>query len=235
MESRKTETDHIAETRARVLEAALPLVVFDGWSEQTLKDAIADSGVDEGLARLAFPRGAVDLALEFHMDGDRQLAAAMAGADLDGMRYRDRVAFGIRKRLEIAVPHREAVRRGSALFALPIHAADGARAIWHTADTIWNALGDTSRDVNWYTKRATLSAVYSAAVLYWLGDESEGSTDTWDFIDRRIENVMQFEKAKATLRKTPLAKAFMSGPGRILDKVKAPGETPSDLPGSTRK
>ena len=35
----------------RVLEAALPHVAFDGWSEQTLKAAIADSGVAEALAR----------------------------------------------------------------------------------------------------------------------------------------------------------------------------------------
>ncbi len=233
MESRKTEADHLEETRAKVLQAALPLVVFDGWSEQTLQEAITDSGVDPALARLAFPRGGVDLALAFHMEGDRQLAEELAKADLESMRYRDRVAFGIRKRLEIAAPHREAVRRGSALFALPTHAADGARAIWHTADTIWNGLGDTSRDVNWYTKRATLSAVYSAAVLYWLGDESEDFRDTRDFIDRRIENVMQIEKAKATLRNNPLGKAFMSGPGRIFRKVRAPGE---DLgPTSTRK
>lgn len=235
METRKTETDHVTETRAKVLEAALPLVVFDGWSEITLQEAITDSGVDAGLARLVFARGGVDLALAFHMDGDRQLAEAMAEADLEAMRYRDRVAFGVRKRLEIAGPDREAVRRGSALFALPIHAADGSKAIWHTADTIWNALGDTSRDVNWYTKRATLSAVYSSAVLYWLGDESDGNKDTWDFIDRRIENVMQFEKVKATLRNNPLAKAFMSGPGRLIDKIKAPGETPARPFGSTRK
>jgi len=235
MESRKTETDHIAETRLKVLTAALPLVVFDGWSTQTLEDAIADSEADAGLARLAFPRGAIDLALAFHMEGDRKLAQAMQGTDLADMRYRDRVAFGLRKRLEIATPDREAVRRGATLFALPNHAADGSRAIWHTADTIWTALGDTSTDVNWYTKRATLSAVYSAAVLFWLGDESEGQQNTWDFIDRRIDNVMQIEKAKARIQKNPLTKAFMSGPGRLFNKIKAPGDAPSDLPGSTRK
>jgi ubiquinone biosynthesis protein COQ9 len=55
-----------------------------------------------------------------------------------------------------------------------MHAADGAKAIWGTADRIWTALGDTSDDLNWYTKRATLSAVYGSTVLYWLGDDSPG-------------------------------------------------------------
>ena len=232
--SKKTEADHIAETQAKVLEAALPHVVFDGWSAGTLSAAIADSGVDSGLAALAFPRGAVDLALEFHYDGDRKLADAMAASDTTSMRYSEKIANGVRLRLELVEKHREAVRRGSALFALPMYAGDGAKAIWHTADTIWNALGDTSRDVNWYTKRATLSAVYSSAVLFWLGDES-GGEDTRNFIDRRIENVMQFEKFKTTMRGNFLVQAFMAGPGKVLEKVAAPGETPSGFPGSIRK
>ena len=232
--SKKTEADHIAETQAKVLKSALPHVVFDGWSAETLAAAVVDSGVDAGLAALAFPRGAVDLALAFHYDGDRKLADAMAAADTSGMRYSEKIANGIRLRLELVEGHREEVRRGSALFALPTHAGDGAKAIWNTTDTIWNALGDTSRDVNWYTKRATLSAVYSAAVLFWLGDES-GGEDTDAFINRRIANVMQFEKFKATMRGNSLVKAFMAGPGKILDKITAPGEAPKGFPGSIRK
>ena len=42
--------------------------------------------------------------------------------------------------------------------------------------------------------RAILSSVYSATVLYWLGDESAGHGATWSFLDRRIADVMQFEK-----------------------------------------
>ncbi|MEO1920167.1 MAG: COQ9 family protein [Paracoccaceae bacterium] len=232
--SEKTEADHIAETREKVLRAALPHVVFDGWSAGTLAAGIADSGTDAGLSALAFPRGAVDLALAFHYDGDCKLADAMAAADTSDMRYSEKIAKGIRLRLELVDRHREEVRKGSALFALPMFAGDGAKAIWHTADTIWNALGDTSTDVNWYTKRVTLSAVYSSAVLFWLGDES-GGEDTDAFIDRRIDNVMQFEKFKATIRGNSLVKAFMTGPGKILDKVTSPGEAPEGFPGSIRK
>ena len=94
------------------------------------------------------------------------------------------------------------------LFALPINAGEGAKAIWGTCDAIWTALGDTSDDVNWYTKRATLSGVYSSTVLFWLGDDSPDHQATWEFLDRRIENVMQFEKLKASVQKIPLLKPF---------------------------
>ncbi len=122
------------------------------------------------------------------------------------------------------------MRRGSTLFALPIHTADGARAIWGTSDAIWTALGATSRDVNWYTKRATLAAVYSGTVLFWLGDDSPGHQATWDFLDRRIENVMSIEKVKASLRENPLAKALLAGPMKLMEKIRKP-DSPDDLPG----
>lgn len=212
-----------------VLDAALMHVAFDGWSETTLRAAIADSGVAPALARSLFPRGGVDLALAYHRRGDALLREKLAVTDLAALRYRDRIATAIRLRLEL-VEDKEAVRRGTTLFALPIYAAEGARAIWGTADTIWSALGDTSRDVNWYTKRATLSAVYSATVLFWLGDDSPGHQATWDFLDRRIENVMGIEKAKAAMRENPVAKALLAGPMKLMEKIRRP-ETPDDLPG----
>ena len=231
--SKKTEADHIAEARQKLLEAALPEVLFDGWGEPVFKAAIASSGIDPHLAHLACPRGSVDLAVAYHRAGDATMIAAVEAADLSAMRYRDKVAFCVRARLETA--DKDVVRRGVAFFALPQNAGEGTAAIWGTADAIWSALGDTSEDVNWYTKRTILSAVYSATVLFWLGDTSEGDKDTWAFLDRRIENVMQFEKLKAQANKVPFVKAFMNGPGRVLDRVRKPSATPpSDLPGSMR-
>jgi ubiquinone biosynthesis protein COQ9 len=231
----KTEDDRIAATRRKVIAAALPHVAFDGWSDRTLAYAVEDAGVDAGLSRLAFPHGGVDLALAWHNAKDAELAEELGRADLLGLRFRDRIAFAIMRRLELIADDREAVRRGAALFALPHHAAEGARAIWHTADTIWTALGDESRDFNWYTKRTTLSAVYSSALLYWLGDQTPGFAATREFVARRIDNVMQFEEVKARIRKNPIAAAMLKGPQAILDRVRAPGDAPADLPGSWRR
>lgn len=214
--------------KAAILDAALQHVPFDGWSAATLKAATADSGVAPGLAAALYPRGAVDLALAYHQRGDIAMTDAMAAADLSGLRYSEKVARAVRLRLEAG--DKELVRRGTTFFALPMHAADGAKAIWGTADAIWRALGDTSDDLNWYTKRLTLSGVYGSTVLFWLGDDSGGHQATWAFLDRRIENVMQIEKLKASVRDNPVSKAMMAGPMAIFAKVKAP-VTPDDLPG----
>lgn len=224
--------DSMVAARDAVLDAALSHVPFDGWSEATFRAAVAQSGVASGLARALFPRGAVDLALAYHKRGDALMVARLKATDLGSMRYSDRVATAVRYRLEAASDN-EAVRRGTTLFALPQHAADGARAIWGTADAIWTALGDTSRDLNWYTKRATLSGVYASTVLYWLGDDSTGHHATWEFLDRRIADVMRIEKAKAAFRENPLGKALLAGPLKLMERVKAP-TLPDDLPGRFR-
>jgi ubiquinone biosynthesis protein COQ9 len=132
----------------RLLDAALPHVPFDGWSEATFRAAVTDTGADMAEARALCPRGAVDLALAYHRRGDEAMRKRIRAAKVEDMRFRDRVAAAVRLRIE-AITDKEAVRRGSALFALPQHAADGAKAIWGTADAIWEALGDASDDYNW--------------------------------------------------------------------------------------
>lgn len=223
-------TQPVSDTLKTLVEAALPHVAFDGWTLASFRAAVEDSGIDPALAATEAPRGALDLAVAFHRMGDAAMVEQLGAMDLSQMRFRDRVATAVRLRLEVA-DDREAVRRGTTLFALPQNAPLGAQLIWGTADAIWTALGDTSDDLNWYTKRCTLSGVYSATVLYWLGDESPEHADTWAFLDRRIDEVMQIEKLKAKMRDTPVLKQFADLPNQIFAKVRAPGMRRTDVPG----
>ena len=225
MENTGTE---LSAAQNALLDAALAHVVFDGWSEVCLRAAAEDSGTAPGLVPVLFPRGAIDLAAAYHRRGDRQMLMRLAERDLVALRFRERVTLAVRLRLEAA--DRDVVRRGMSLFSLPQNMTTGAALVWGTADAIWKALDDSSSDVNWYTKRATLSAVYAATVLYWLGDDSEGRVETWGFLDRRIEDVMRFERTKADFRGSALAKV-LAGPLRLLDRIKAPAPVPADLPG----
>jgi ubiquinone biosynthesis protein COQ9 len=214
--------------KSRVLAAALPHAAFDGWSQTTLRAALADSQVAPALGQALFPRGGLDLAVAYHQQGDHAMREALVATDLSQIRFTTRVALAVKLRLQAS--DRELVRRGSALFSLPQHAPEGAKLIWATADAIWATLGDSSSDINWYTKRATLAAVYGATVLFWLGDHSEDNAETWAFLDRRLENVMQFEKTKAKIRENPVAKAILNGPLSLLGRLRAP-KADHDLPG----
>ncbi len=215
-----------------LLEAALMHVAFDGWSAATFQAAIRDSGLDPALSHALCPRGAVDLAVAYHKAGDALMLQQLAAADLAEMRFRDRIALAVRLRLD-AADDKEAVRRGTTLFTLPQYAGDGARLIWGTCDAIWTALGDQSEDANWYSKRATLAGVYSSTVLFWLGDDSLDHQATYEFLDRRIENVMGFEKVKAQLQANPVLKPFLAGPNWLMQQIRKP-HARDDMPGQSR-
>ncbi|WP_120499653.1 COQ9 family protein [Roseovarius sp. EL26] len=220
-----------SDLKAQFLAAAISHVPFDGWSTATFEAACGDIELDLNEARGMYPRGAVELALAYHDAGDLTMLARLEKEDLSEMRFRDRIAAAVQYRLEV-VEDKELVRRGMTLFSLPQYAGDGAQALWRTCDRIWTALGDTSDDINWYSKRATLSGVYGAVVLYWLGDESDDHVKTWEFLDRRIDDVMQIEKLKAKARESKLISSVLAGPLAILGKVKAPTtEHQAGMPG----
>lgn len=214
--------------RDRLLDAALGHVCFVGWNDECLVEACRDIGISVEQARVLCPRGALDLAVDYHRRADAEMIAALNKIDLSQMRFRDRVALAVRLRIEAV--DKELVRRGSALFSLPQNIAEGGQLIWGTADAIWTALGDVSEDANWYTKRATLSAVYGSTVLFWLGDDSEDYTETWAFLDRRIDNVMQFEKLKSNIKNIPGVGPTFE---RVMSEISKPkAQAMQDVPGT---
>ncbi|RCW79450.1 COQ9 family protein [Paracoccus lutimaris] len=190
----------MTDARDRLIDAALNHVLFEGMGERAIHEAAREIGMDPALARVYLPRGGADLATAYHRRGDAALRAWLADTPPQG-RFRDRVAQAVMQRLSLS--DRELARAGAAIFALPQHAALGARLIWETSDAIWAGLGDRSQDVNWYSKRATLSAVYGATVLYWLGDESPDAAETRAFLERRLDGVMRFEGFKGRVRALP--------------------------------
>ena len=221
----------MTETQDKLIDAILMHVAFDGWSDASFNAAVADAGVDPVVAKGLFPRGARDVARAWHDRGDDRMAAAFAAADLTEMRYSEKVAHAVRLRIE-AIDDKEALRRAMVQNILPLNAPHGAKMLWQTADRIWTALGDTSEDYNWYTKRMTLSGVIGSTLLFWLGDDSYDNQATWDFLDRRIGDVMTFEKVKARVTNGPLGRV-LSAPGSLLGMIRAPQQR-DDLPGAGR-
>ena len=183
-----TSTD---DNRKSLLAAALPHVAFDGWSQAAIRAGANDLGLSEGEMLNAFPGGAQELIAFFSADVDRLMLEALEGLPLDEMKVRDKVAAGVRLRLQILEPHSEAVRRGLSFLALPLNAPLGLKLLYNTVDAIWYAAGDRSTDYNFYTKRTLLSGVYSSTLMFWLNDKSEGREASWAFLERRIDEVLK--------------------------------------------
>ncbi len=190
----------LEEIRRRI---ALPLgenAVFDGWSRAAV-DAAADSlDIDRDQARLAVPKDQAGM-IDLYIQGvDRTLEEHFTPERLAPLKIREKIRSIVWKRLELMEPAREAVRRGLAILAMPQNVPTGLSIGWRTADVMWRIAGDTSTDFNHYTKRLTLGAVYSSTLLVWLDDRTPDWGETSGFLDRRIDDVMQFEKFKAQWR-----------------------------------
>lgn len=187
--------------QTRILDAALPSIVFDGWTQSTLENAATSLGLTAFDVKRAFPGGVADAVNLFSARADEQMLATLTNDyTLSEMKIRERIATAVMVRLRDQLPHREAVRRAIAFYAMPWHASAGLHALYATVDAMWKAAGDTSTDYNFYTKRLLLSGVFTSTVTVWLDDTSADLADTEAFLRRRIENVMQIEKAKASAR-----------------------------------
>ena len=183
--------------REALLPATLPHVPFDGWTRTAFLAGARDAGIEPVLADNAFPGGMAELLDFYHRRADIAMVRALEERDLASMKARDKVALAVRARLEQNAGHREAIRQALSFLALPQNAVLGAKCLYRTVDAIWYAAGDKATDFSFYTKRALLAGVYGSTVLYWLNDKSEGSAETWAFLDRRIADVMQIYEIRA--------------------------------------
>jgi len=176
-------------SRDALLEASLAHVLFDGWSRTALVAGGRSIGLDDDAVDRIFPGGGIEARLWLDDWADRRMIERLRSRDLSAMPLPQRVAAGLKARLAALGPHREAVRRALAARLSPVGAVQAAQAVYRTVDAIWWEVGDQSTDFSFYTKRGILAAIHSAAVLYWLGDTSEGDAETEAFIDRRMADI----------------------------------------------
>lgn len=186
----------------RILLKILPDVPFDGWHIELALAAAETLNIKPGLIQNAFPRGRVDLVLHFHDWVDRQMMKKLSRYKIENRRVRDRITLAVQTRLEILAPYKEAERMAIAVLTLPTNMHAGVKALYQTVDEIWHWAGDTSTDWNFYSKRFLLGGVITSTLLFWLEDKSKQHKKSWEFLDRRIENVMQIGKVKSKIKQT---------------------------------
>ena len=200
MDTEQKTPDHIPND---VIEAILNHIPFDGWSIASLDMAAADCGLSEVEMHSLFPLGVVDAIAAYGAYADQNMITAFHGqdaADIAVMPVHMKIRSLILIRLEQAAPHKEVVRRTLAVLAQPQHAKLATKLLYQTVDEMWRAAGDNSTDYNFYTKRATLSAVYSATLLAFLSDNSANLAKTEAFLDRRLADVAKLPKMAGSAR-----------------------------------
>ena len=188
----------MTDTRDKILDAALPAIVFDGWTMTVLETAAKNAGLTAFDVKRVFPGGLMDALAHFSAHADAAMVETLRNDySLTTMKIRERIATAVLVRLRQQTPHREAVRRAMAIYAMPWNKIAELKMIYATVDAMWREAGDTATDYNFYTKRLLLSKVYITTLRVWLDDTSPNLLNTEAFLRRRIDDVMQIEKWKA--------------------------------------
>ena len=210
-------TDASHKARADILAAMLPQAAFDGWTQKSLRAAVKNTDLPKGAEDLYFPQGPVEV---IHFWSEQMNAAVetdLAELDQATMKIRDKVTAGVLSSLYAIGPHDEAARRAIARMSLPDALGQGPKQLWSAADTIWRAIGDTSTDGNYYSKRTILAGVIGSTMTVWLSEDEPQKPKARKFLDDRIANVMSFEKAKWDFKKRT---ANMPNPAEILGAIR---------------
>ncbi|RVU04679.1 COQ9 family protein [Novosphingobium umbonatum] len=209
----------LEDLRIALAPAVARAAVFDGWSEEAVRSAALEQGVDEAVALYAFADGAMAMITAWTAHIDAAMVEALPAEMLAGLSIRERIRRQIRFRLEAQAGMEESLRSALSIMARPLNVAAAAKLAWHSADLMWRQAGDRAVDYNHYTKRMTLSAIYAASLAVFMDDHSEDKAESWAFLDRRIEGVMRFEKLKSQL--TPKSNMHFS-PMRLLGRLRYP-------------
>ena len=213
----------LAELRIALAPAVAEAAVFDGWTPLAVTNAADVEGVDPEVAKFAFKASSGSSAMvligAWIAAIDREMEQALPADTLATLKIRERIRRLVQFRLDALAGQQEALRRALAIMAMPQNVAQALRLGWSSADAMWRLAGDTATDYNHYTKRMTLGALYASTLAVFAHDESEGFAESKAFLERRIDNVMQFEKLKSQLLR-PDAERF--SPARLLGRLRYP-------------
>ncbi|MCW5760117.1 MAG: COQ9 family protein [Phenylobacterium sp.] len=192
--------DWAAAAEQQLLDEALKLAPAHGWTRRTVGLAAKAAGMSPAEAELLVPHGAADLAALLSRRHDERALAALGDVHASNLKIREKIRRAVEARLDAAARDEPATRRWMGFLALPVNLPLAGRLAWESADGLWRWAGDVATDENHYTKRAILAGILSSAMAIRM---TQGRKVALAFVDRRIDDVMRFEKWKATTKLRP--------------------------------
>ena len=173
-----------------ILSAALKRVPEHGFTNQALTLGAKDAGYLDVSVQL-FPRGVFDLIL-YHLVSRRLALKKNVQFPEDvklgvGRKVKTLTMTRLRANKDIIHQWQGALGHMSLLGNIPA----SLKELNALSDEVWYLAGDTTVDFSWYTKRASLSAIYASSELFMTTDTSTDFAQTEEFLDRRLQDVQK--------------------------------------------
>ena len=190
----EVEKQHL---KQKILFSALEIVPFDGWYNDIIESACKRIHLPIQYADIFFPDGTVELVKFFCSYVDDLMLEEVLKTNVNITKIHEKIILAIKIRFDILSKHKTSITKMISYLSLPWNVLNGATIFWDTADIIWSyVVGDSSTDFNYYTKRAVLSIIYRATLLYWISDDSKSHHKTLAFLTRKIKKHRRVKKQK---------------------------------------
>lgn len=184
--------------RKKILNQILIDIEEFGFNEKTLLISSKKCNISNGYLGRIFPEGVSELRSFFFEEINKKMLKKINKIDYSKLRIRDKIFNGVIIRLEILNKNKPAIKR---ILASEVNKPYNViKNLWKTSDLIWISAGDNSTDYNYYTKRSLLSWVYISTFLYWLNDNNKNLSKTKIFLNKRIDEVLEFGKNTGKLK-----------------------------------
>lgn len=176
-------------TERAILAAAYAHVPHHGFIPKTLALGARDAGyLDISTNLLA---DGVFTLVQWHLVSQREALAEKARALLGGEEAK---GLGVGAKVELLTWERlmgnehviGKLQEALAIMAQPSCVPASLGELAKLSDEIWFLVRDTAVDPSWYTKRASLSAIYASTELFMTTDHSSGFHETRKFLQRRL-------------------------------------------------
>eukprot|EP01132_Coremiostelium_polycephalum_P000819 gene819-1025_t len=184
-----------------ILEKSLQYVQLYGWTSEAVSMACQEMGyssVTQGI----FGNSGLELALYFVNKANRELADKLKPELLADLSQRERVKLAIKVRLSMIKPYISRWAEAMQLLAYPSNLMVSTPTMANLVDEIWHLVGDKSSDFDWYSKRGLLAALYTSSELFMLSDTSAEHSNTWRFVDDRVDDLINVLKFKNDCEQT---------------------------------
>ena len=192
-ESKKFERE-----RKTILNRALIDIENSGFNEKMLLNAAKNCKISEGKLGRLFPEGIFELKQYYFSEIDEQMLQKIKTQNYENIRVRDKIFNGVLIRLKLFKKNKTSIKY--IFVSESSNPIKSLKHLWRTSDLIWKSAGDSSTDYNHYTKRLLLSWVYITTLIYWFNDKSRNINDTKLFLNRRIDEVLEFGKQSGKIK-----------------------------------
>ncbi|KAI5466513.1 COQ9-domain-containing protein [Mariannaea sp. PMI_226] len=173
-----------------ILAAAYKHIPEHGFSQRALGLGARDAGYLD-ISATVVPEGPFSL-IKYHLVSQRE-----ALAERNEQLFKEDNTTSVASRVEALtwerlMGNKEVLDRWQealAIMAQPSNVPASFKELAALSDEIWFLAGDKAVDPSWYTKRASLSMIYSTSELFMTNDRSPDFAETRQFLQRRLGEV----------------------------------------------